>query len=42
LPTSDIASALDMSEQRVRDARNKYRAKLKRELGGNIDPGGRR
>lgn len=42
IPTSDIARALDMTEQRVRDIRKKYRAKLKRELGGNIGPGGRR
>jgi RNA polymerase sigma factor (sigma-70 family) len=42
IPTSDIAHALGMTEQRVRDIRKKYRAKLKRELGGNTVPGGRR
>jgi RNA polymerase sigma factor (sigma-70 family) len=41
IPTADIARELDISEQRVRDIRKKYRAKLKRDLGGKTDSGRR-
>lgn len=41
IPTADIAHSLEITEQRVRDVRKKYRAKLKRELGGNMNREGR-
>lgn len=42
IPAADIARALDITQQRVRDVRKKARIALKQELAGNLTSGRRR
>jgi DNA-directed RNA polymerase specialized sigma24 family protein len=41
IPAADIARALDITQQRVRDVKKKARKALKYELAGNATPGRR-